>query len=142
MFPSSAAEPQVGRVDSDLLSRVDASNITVEQAIRNFGLDPSRIADAALGDDAFAYLEFHIEQGPVLDSLDKPLAVVEAIAGQTRAALTFHGEANHAGTTPKHLRCDALAGAAEWIGMVEQDEVLATVGHIEAKPGCSQRHRG
>jgi allantoate deiminase len=67
---------------------------------------------------------------------------VEAIAGQSRLAFTFVGRANHAGTTPMHLRHDALAGAAEWIGKVERtgQEVpglVATVGKIEAKPGAA-----
>ena len=70
--------------------------------------------------DALGYLEFHIEQGPVLESLDLPLGIVEAIVGQSRLDVHFEGSANHAGTTPMHLRRDALAGAAEWIGAVER----------------------
>jgi allantoate deiminase len=132
----------IGTIDRELLNRCDARNVTLEQAIRNFGLDPSRIDEAALDPQAFAYLEFHIEQGPVLDSLDKPLAVVEAIAGQTRVILVFTGQANHAGTTPMHLRHDALAGAAEWMGIVETEAkdvpgLVATVGSLEVQPGAA-----
>lgn len=132
----------IGAVDEELLNRRDASAITVDGAIRKFGLDPSRIDEAACDPSAFAYLEFHIEQGPVLDNLDKPLAVVEAIAGLSRLSVVFTGQANHAGTTPMHLRQDALAGAAEWIGIVETEAqsvpgLVATVGHIEAKPGAA-----
>jgi allantoate deiminase len=70
------------------------------------------------------------------------LGVVEAIAGQTRAAVEFQGKANHAGTTPMHLRRDALAAAAEWIGGVEQmarstPGLVATVGGLTAEPGVS-----
>jgi allantoate deiminase len=68
--------------------------------------------------------------------------VVEAIAGQSRLEFTFLGRANHAGTTPMHLRCDAVAGAAEWIGAVEclaqgVPGLVATVGRITAKPGAT-----
>src|SRR4029077_14667873 len=85
---------------------------------------------------------FHIEQGPVLETMKRPLGVVETIAGQSRLTFTFLGHANHAGTTPMHLRYDAIAGAAEWITAVEREarEVLglvATVGAIEAKPGAT-----
>jgi allantoate deiminase len=110
-------------------------------AIREFGLDPAEIPAAAIGGEVAGYLEFHSEQGPVLDSLGLPLGVVEAIAGQSRWQLRFAGQANHAGTTPMNLRRDALAGAAEWIGLVEHvarttSGLVATVGTIEARPGA------
>ncbi len=89
------------------------------QAIRDFGLDPANISAAKFDSRTFAYVEFHIEQGPVLESEDRALGVVEAIVGQSRPLLSFAGEANHAGTTPMHLRHDALAAAAEWIVAVE-----------------------
>jgi allantoate deiminase len=131
----------VGRLDNNLLSRVDADNISVRKAIECFGLNPREIPRAALSSDTLAYLEFHIEQGPVLESLGVPLAAVEAITGQTRAEFLFRGHANHAGTTPMHLRRDALAAAAEWIVAVERAAqntpgTVATVGRIEAKPGA------
>jgi allantoate deiminase len=93
-------------------------------------------------DEYFGYIEFHIEQGPVLEELGNPLAVVESIAGQSRLGFTFLGRSNHAGTTPMHLRCDALAGVAEWISAVESlarntAGLVATVGRIEAKPGAT-----
>jgi allantoate deiminase len=113
----------------------------IEDAIREYGLDPSRIADAKLGGDVLGYIEFHIEQGPVLESLGLPLGVVDAIVGQKRLELTFHGSANHAGTTPMHLRHDALAAAAEWISFVETTArntpgMVATVGRLEVEPGA------
>jgi allantoate deiminase len=130
-----------GALDPALLDRADSSGITVAQAIRDFGLDPANLPDAVLDPRTFAYLEFHIEQGPVLESLDLPLGIVEAIAGQTRMEFRFQGAANHAGTTPMHMRRDALAGAAEWIGCVEREArsspgLIATVGKIEARPGA------
>ena len=132
----------VGRLDDQLLNMQDAQGITVRKAIENFGLNPENIPQAKLGNDALGYLEFHIEQGPVLESLNQPLAAVEAIAGQSRLEFTFVGRANHAGTTPMHLRRDAVAGAAEWIGTVERvardvPDLVATIGKIEAKPGAA-----
>ena len=91
---------------------------------------------------AVAYLEFHIEQGPVLDELGLPLGVVDGIVGQSRLSFTFEGKANHAGTTPMHLRHDALAAAAEWIGAVEKrcvstQDLVATVGTIQVEPNAT-----
>jgi allantoate deiminase len=131
----------VDRLDEDLLRTRDAQGISVLRAIEEFGLNPKEIPQAALGNDTLAYLEFHIEQGPVLEKLNLPLAAVEAIAGQSRLEFIFSGRANHAGTTPMNLRHDALAGAAEWIGSVERvaqavSGLVATVGKIEAKPGA------
>ena len=123
-------------------SQTDAHGVTLAEAIEAFGLDPTKIPDAILHPDTFAFVEFHIEQGPVLEALDLSLGVVEAIAGQSRYELTFHGKANHAGTSPMHLRHDALAGAAEWITAVERHAqttpgLVATVGRIEALPGAT-----
>lgn len=131
----------VGRLDEELLNRRDAQGVSVHAAIREFGLNPDNLVDALVSPDAVAYLEFHIEQGPVLESLRLPLAAVESIAGQTRMEFTFAGRANHAGTTPMPLRRDALATAAEWILAVEETaravpELVATVGRIEVQPGA------
>lgn len=132
----------IGRVDNDLLNMRDARGISLRQAIQDFGLDPREIDKAALHPETYAYLEFHIEQGPVLEKLGLPLAAVEAIAGQSRWELTFLGRANHAGTTPMDLRFDAIAAAAEWITLVEQvakttPGLVATVGSLQAKPGVT-----
>ena len=125
----------------DLL-RKDCNGITVAQAIRDFGLAPETLADCAPTPGTFALLEIHIEQGPVLESLDLPLAVVTAISGQTRLLITFHGQANHAGTTPMPLRRDALTGAAQFITTAEtfargRAGLVATVGMVEAQPGAA-----
>jgi allantoate deiminase len=114
----------------------------VLDAIRQFGLDPAEIPRAEISPDVRGYLEFHIEQGPVLESLGMPLGLVDTIAGQSRFDVRFTGRANHAGTTPMHLRQDALAGAAEWIGLVESeasatDGLVGTVGWLAAEPGVS-----
>ena len=125
----------------DLLSVKDPQGVSVRQAIIDFGLNPDEIAAAAYSHPVMAYLEFHIEQGPVLESLHLPLAIVEAIAGQSRFAIAFTGQANHAGTTPMALRRDALAGAAEWILEVERvgqatPSLVATVGRLLVPSGA------
>jgi allantoate deiminase len=132
----------IGDIDEELLRRTDLHGTTLSQAIDSFGLDPAAIPDAVLHPDSFAFVEFHIEQGPVLEELNQSLGVVEAIAGQSRYELTFLGKANHAGTSPMHLRHDALAGAAKWITVVERcaqitPGLVATVGRIEALPGAT-----
>jgi allantoate deiminase len=131
----------VGRVDEELLGRKDERGTSVRKAIQGFGLDPNEISKAALSGDVLGYLEFHIEQGPVLENLGWPLGIVEAVVGQNRLEFTFSGQSNHAGTTPMNLRHDALAAAAEWIVAVENlarrtHGVVATVGFVEAKPGA------
>ncbi len=113
----------VGRADEELLDRKDAQGISVRKAIQDFGLNPNEMSKAALSDDILGYLEFHIEQGPVLENLRRPLGVVEAIVGQNRLEFTFCGQSNHAGTTPMNLRHDALAAAAEWIDLWKQSPV-------------------
>ncbi len=132
----------VGRLDEEILNRQDSTGVSVRTAIKNYGLNPEEIPCAMLSDDTPAFLEFHIEQGPVLESLGRSLGVVEAIAAQTRMEFVFLGCANHAGTTPMHLRHDAIAAAAEWIVAVERTAnnhpgLVATVGQIEAKPGAT-----
>jgi allantoate deiminase len=141
-IPFIGSRALVGRLDEELLDRQDANGISVRTAIRNFGLNPAEIPHALLSPDALAYLEFHIEQGPVLESLGRSLGVVDAIAAQTRMEFEFLGRANHAGTTPMHLRHDALTAAAEWILAVERTAhnhpgLVATVAQIAAKPGAT-----
>ena len=131
-----------GRFDPALLALKDAGGISMEQAIRAFGLDPALIGEARISDDAAAYVEFHIEQGPVLEAEGLSVAVVSSIVGQTRLGLEFVGQANHAGTTPMRLRRDALAAAAEWIAAVEAvanqtEDLVATVGQIAIEPNAS-----
>jgi len=113
----------------------------VLEAIREYGLDPAELGNAVVAECIQGYLEFHIEQGPVLDQLGLPLGVVQSIVGLTRMQVVFHGQANHAGTTPMAVRRDALAGAAEWITTVEaevlQDSgLVATVGRLQIEPNA------
>jgi allantoate deiminase len=131
----------VGRLDENLLNTQDANGFSVRQAIKAFDLDANKITEARIEDDVCAYLEFHIEQGPVLEALGFPLAVVESIAGQSRLEFAFTGRSNHAGTTPMNLRFDAMAGAAEWIVAVEREaknipSLVATIGSVHTEPGA------
>jgi allantoate deiminase len=141
-FPFLSSLAVTGQLSAELLARTDAAGVSVAQAIRDFGLDPDRIPQSCpLAPNVFAALEVHIEQGPVLESDNASLAVVETIVGQSRLNLTFTGQANHAGTTPMPLRHDALTAAAQWIVEVERyasdhTQLVATVGRIEALPGA------
>src|SRR5262249_1795256 len=108
----------------------------------DFGLDPKQIPAAAYPPGrVLGYVEAHIEQGPVLDRLGQPLGVVEAIMGQSRLWLRFEGKAGHAGTLPMEERQDALAAAAEFVGLVEVRArecggLRATVGMLSVAPGA------
>jgi acetylornithine deacetylase/succinyl-diaminopimelate desuccinylase-like protein len=87
-----------------------------------------------------AYLELHIEQGPVLANLGQPLGVVTAIAGQARGFRVFEGRADHAGTTPMDARADALLEAARFVVHVREcarEGTVATVGAIECEPNAT-----
>ena len=93
-------------------------------------------------EQVLGYVELHIEQGPVLESLNLPVGVVTSIAAQTRVRATIFGKAGHAGTTPMHLRQDALAAAAECVLAVEKlgqslPNLVATVGQLEVQPSVS-----
>jgi allantoate deiminase len=132
----------VGTLDDAMLALKDRNGTTVSDAIRSFGLDPARIPNARLAENTLGYLEFHIEQGPVLESLNYPLGVVEGIVGQNRFNLRFTGKAGHAGTTAMNLRQDALAAAAQWIAQVEKEALavpglVATVGRLEIEPNAA-----
>jgi allantoate deiminase len=132
----------VSNLDDEVLSRQDAQGISIREAIERFGLNPEEIPQAAMREDVLGYIEFHIEQGPMLESAGRPLGAVEAIAGQSRLEFIFVGRANHAGTTPMNLRHDAVAAAAEWITTVElhaqnTSGLVATVGAIQARPGAT-----
>ena len=127
------------------LSLIDANGITLAQAIRDLGGDPATLAADALDPAAegglTGYVEVHLEQGPVLENAGLPVGVVNAIAGQSRFAFRFGGQAGHAGTVPMPLRHDALAGAAEFILEVERcagatADLVATVGQLDVRPGA------
>ncbi|GIW32830.1 allantoate amidohydrolase [Meiothermus sp.] len=141
--PFIGSKAVAGRFEPDVLKLQDAQGLSLEEVIRAFGLEPAQIPQAAYHPaQVLGYLEFHIEQGPVLEALGYPLGIVEAIVGQSRLEVAFRGKAGHAGTSPMHLRRDALVGAAEWITLVEREAreeagLVATVGMITAQPGVA-----
>jgi allantoate deiminase len=130
----------VGELNDELLSRRDAVGISMREAVRAFGGDPDQLANARYqSDQVIAYLEPHIEQGPVLELENLPVGIVTGIAGQTRASLQFVGRAGHAGTTPMAARQDALTAAAEFVLAVERlgrshTGLVATVGQLKVCP--------
>ncbi len=133
-----------GTFDESVLNVRDRDGVSIRDALVQFGLDPDRLGAAArTRGELLAYLELHIEQGPVLEAQNLPVGVVTAIAGATRLAARLTGMAGHAGTVPMALRRDALTGAAECIGAIEQfcrtDEsgLVGTVGYIRAMPGAT-----
>jgi allantoate deiminase len=131
-----------GRFDPALLRRTDASGISLAAAIEQFGLDPAQIPAAAYrAEQVLGYFEVHIEQGPVLERLNLPIGVVQAIAGQSRVWAGFHGKAGHAGTMPMEDRQDALTAAAEMVLEVERCArstagLRGTVGTLSVTPGA------
>ncbi len=132
-----------GSFDAGALDATDADGTTMAQALREFGLDPARIASAARhSGEVLAYVELHIEQGPVLEAEGLPVGIVTAINGATRFAVEIAGMAGHAGTVPIQSRKDALAGAAEAVLAVERvcgrtPELVGTVGTLSALPGAA-----
>jgi beta-ureidopropionase / N-carbamoyl-L-amino-acid hydrolase len=141
LFGSSAAAGSMADQD-ELRRRHDANGITLPDALREHGVDLDRALDARKQlESAAAYLELHIEQGPVLESLDLPLGVVLGTFGVERHQVTWRGQAAHAGSTPMDKRRDALAGAAKLalairpIAAEVGDGAVCTSGGVVCKPG-------
>ena len=133
-----------GTFEDKALDATDEDGVSLAQAMQDFGLDPAAIPAAAKRrEDVHAYVEFHIEQGPVLEDEDLPAGVVTAISGQTRLKAMIEGTAGHAGTVPMTLRRDALAAAAECVLEVERfcrdgpPGLVGTVGELAVSPGAS-----
>ncbi|MUT67074.1 allantoate deiminase [Paenibacillus sp. NEAU-GSW1] len=117
----------------------DNSGVSLEAAMLGAGFGKPEQPESLRADIA-AFVELHIEQGPVLERQRKRVGIVDAIVGQHRYAVTVHGEANHAGTTPMNMRKDALIGVSEMILQLEADALaageplVATVGRIDCAP--------
>lgn len=133
-----------GTLKLDALEIVDAAGVELADALTQGGYDPGafRLATRAPG-SVLAYLEAHIEQGPVLEAQGLAVGVVTGIAAQHRYMVRLTGQAGHAGTCAMPLRRDALAGAAEMVLAVEKlarddaSDLVATVGQISAHPGAA-----
>lgn len=144
-FPSHllSSRAMTGAVTAEELATADADGVTVADALKALGLDPGLLAQCRRAPtDIAAYLELHIEQGPVLQAEGLPIAAVTAINGATRLRVTVGGVAGHAGTVPMTLRQDALAAAAEMVLAVERigggkgADLVATVGRLDVLPGA------
>ena len=141
LFGSSAASGTMDDQD-ELRERTDADGIRLEDALREHGVDLDRALDARRQlESAAAYLELHIEQGPVLESMDLPVGAVIGTFGVERHLITWKGQAAHAGSTPMDQRRDALAGAAklalEIRAIAERagGGAVCTSGGVVTKPG-------
>jgi beta-ureidopropionase / N-carbamoyl-L-amino-acid hydrolase len=130
-----------GRFESAWLERPDTKGISLAQALREAGCDVAAIPSLAhRKSDLAAYLEIHIEQGPVLLDADLPVGIVTAIAGNSRFGVTIVGTAGHAGTVPMGVRHDAAATAAELVLYVERrcsaPGLVGTVGRLSLPDGA------
>jgi len=131
-----------GNLDSSVLTRVDKDNIALGDALSIFNSSAAQLPSAKrAADEIRAYLEVHIEQGPVLESQGVPVGVVSSIAGATRLNVSLLGSAGHAGTVPMDLRRDALIAAAKCVLCVQeacsgQAGLVGTVGALDVKPGA------
>jgi len=141
LFGSSAAAGSMADQD-ELRAKVDAAGVALPDALSAHGVDLDRALEArAQVESAAAYLELHIEQGPVLESIDLPLGVVLGTFGVERQLVTFRGQAAHAGSTPMDRRRDALAGAAKLeleireIARRTGGGAVCTMGGVVTKPG-------
>jgi N-carbamoyl-L-amino-acid hydrolase len=141
LFGSSAAAGSMADQD-ELRARKDADGIALPDALREHGVDLDSALDARKElEGAAAYLELHIEQGPVLESMDLPLGVVLGTFGVERHQVTFRGQAAHAGSTPMDQRRDALAGAARLELEIREiakrigGGAVCTIGGVVTRPG-------
>jgi allantoate deiminase len=143
-FPSHllSSRSLTGAVRARDLDVVDADGISVQAALDSMGLARGLAACKRADKEIAAYIEVHIEQGPVLQAKGLALAAVTAINGATRMRVHIEGIAGHAGTVPMTLRQDALAAAAELVLEVEAlgreggDKLVATVGRLEVRPNA------
>ena len=144
-FPStlSSSAACAGAFESETLKLSDRNGVTFAQALKAYGKNVSAISNAAYKpNEVAAYVEVHIEQGPLLEAENQALGVVTGIVGQSRWRVTVTGEAGHAGTVPMTMRRDALAGSAEMTLAAEriargQKDMVATVGRMEVLPGAT-----
>jgi N-carbamoyl-L-amino-acid hydrolase len=130
-----------GKLDPNHLRGLrDVNGISAQDALAAHGVDVDRMTDSrARLENAVAYIELHIEQGPVLEARDLPLGVVSGIYGDERWTARFTGQASHAGSTPMDQRRDALSAAArlalEVRELARSRGGVGTVGRIDAEPG-------
>ena len=132
-----------GRIDREWFENAsDADDMQLRAALRAQGLEPEDAFTCARAPDTVkAFLELHIEQGPVLERKRIPIGIVDGISGVSNIAVTFYGKANHSGTTPMDMRSDALAGLAAFAcripAIIEKqgtDQSRITIGKVDIEP--------
>jgi N-carbamoyl-L-amino-acid hydrolase len=127
-------------IDADR-KRTDRDSIRMDDALRRCGVEIDRFPEAEREQkNAAAYLELHIEQGPVLEAMGLPLGVVLGTKGVERHAITFHGQEAHSGSTPMKVRRDALAAAAKLALEIrpiasKHPDAVCTIGSVKTFPG-------
>jgi allantoate deiminase len=133
----------LGLTLDELEQRKDEDGISIAEAMRSFGFDPSRIGEAKRNPgEISAFLELHIEQGPVLEKEGFELGIVSSIVGTDLMRVNIQGRPDHAGTTPMDMRLDALRTAAEvitkipFLAIEEGNGTVATVGTLTVRPGA------
>ncbi|MDO6657738.1 Zn-dependent hydrolase [Anaerobacillus sp. 1_MG-2023] len=131
-----------GLLEDGELERKDKKGMTRKEALKEFGVDPDLSQSPVYKEgDIEAFLELHIEQGPVLESKDKPVGIVSGISGPIWLTVTLEGFAGHAGSVPMPLRKDAMVGASEIITKFDQlikeegkETTVGTVGSVQVFP--------
>ncbi|MDY0292275.1 MAG: M20 family metallo-hydrolase [Desulfuromonadaceae bacterium] len=133
-----------GKLSSEELRQItDSEGTSFHTALQQSGCNADTLAQEVLGkEDIHVFLELHIEQGPILEQENIDIGLVTAIAAPSRFDLVLTGRSDHSGTTPMHMRRDALAGAAEVVLAVEEiarnagGSGVGTVGVLEVEPGA------
>ncbi|RFB18066.1 Zn-dependent hydrolase [Bacillus sp. HNG] len=125
----------LGQLEEGELERKDKDGVTRREALIEFGCDPSKFKESEYPKGSIgAFLEMHIEQGPVLESMNKPIGIVSGISGPLWLTVEFEGFAGHAGSVPMPMRKDALVGAAKIIvalnEIASQEPGAPTVGTV------------
>lgn len=140
-----ASRAMIGKVTrSELDNNKDENGISMAEAMKDFGFDPEKIGEAKRNPEEIkAFIELHIEQGPILENEKKEIGIVEHIVGIRHIQITINGRADHAGTTPMDMRADSLNAAAKIVVKAEElakeigNGTVATVGQMKIKPGSS-----
>jgi allantoate deiminase len=132
-----------GTLTEEMLELRDRGGVRMAEALSEFGATPHALGEGAIeAGSVVAYIEPHIEQGPLLELVGEPVGVVAAIAGQTRMTFAWEGPGGHAGTVPMAQRGDPLVAACRWAVSVHElacatKGLVATVGRVEVEPNIS-----
>lgn len=142
LFGSRAMVGDVSRESLD--TSKDSDGISIAKAMKDFGFNPDKIGEAKRNpEDLKAFLELHIEQGPILENKKQDIGIVEYIVGSNQIEVKINGRSDHAGTTPMTMRSDALDAASHVISLISGfaketgEGTVATVGTLRLSPNAS-----